>query len=145
MNVQYGSKAIDISHHKRHLSASRLGPIELDSLAVFGQLGISTYYPKAAILFFEKQMPRNVLLLSSGQVKLSMTSRDGKSLILRIADAGDLLGLHAVLTNTPYELTAETASPCMVLSVRKEKFFHFLQASGEFSMNVALNLAAEYQ
>jgi len=34
-----------------------------------------------------------------------------KTLIVRIAEAGELLGLHAVVTGKPYELTVETMQP----------------------------------
>src|SRR5438270_7948839 len=45
-------------------------------------------YPKAATLFVEGQLPRGVFILCSGKVKLSTSSADGRTLILRIAEAG---------------------------------------------------------
>ena len=47
-----------------------------------------------------------------GRVKLSTTSRDGKVLILKMAVPGETLGFSAVISGTPYEVTAETAGPC---------------------------------
>ena len=41
-------------------------------------------YPPGAVLFVEGQAPRGVYIICSGRVKLSTTSRDGKTLILRI-------------------------------------------------------------
>ena len=40
-------------------------------------------YPGGAVLFVEGQMPRGALVLCSGKVKLSTTSREGKVLILK--------------------------------------------------------------
>jgi hypothetical protein len=73
-------------------------------------------YPGAAILFVEGQMPRGAFILCSGKVKLSTTSRDGKVLIMiiKMAEAGEVLGLSAVISGTCYEVTAETAAPCQV-------------------------------
>src|SRR5947208_15309782 len=45
-------------------------------------------YPKGATLFVEGQVARGVFILCSGRVKLSTTSADGKTLIVRIADPG---------------------------------------------------------
>src|SRR5499427_7844760 len=68
-------------------------------------------YPKGAMLFIEGQMPRGVFVLCSGKVKLSTTSREGKTIITKISDAGDVLGLNAVISNRPYEVTAEMMEP----------------------------------
>ena len=75
-----------------------------------GASHLSTY-PGGAVLFVEGQMPRGALVLCSGKVKLSTTSREGKVLILKMAEAGEVLGLSAVISGTCYELTAETAGP----------------------------------
>jgi len=61
----------------------------------------------------------------SGRAKLSTTSRDGKTLIVRIAEAGELLGLHAVVTGKPYELTVEHAASQLNF-VRREDMLRFL-------------------
>jgi CRP/FNR family cyclic AMP-dependent transcriptional regulator len=57
--------------------------------------------PAAAILFVEGQMPRG-LVLCSGKVKLSTTSREGKVLILKTAEAGEALGLSAAISGQSY-------------------------------------------
>jgi CRP/FNR family transcriptional regulator, cyclic AMP receptor protein len=41
-------------------------------------------------------------------VKLSICATDGKTLILKIAEPGEVLGLSATVSGKPYELTAET-------------------------------------
>src|ERR1700694_6212342 len=48
-------------------------------------------YPKGATLFVEGQSPRGVFILCSGKVKLSTSSADGRSLILRISEPGEVL------------------------------------------------------
>src|SRR6266702_994517 len=42
----------------------------------------------------------------AGKVKLSTSSSEGKTLITKISDAGDVLGLNATISNHPYEVTA---------------------------------------
>jgi CRP/FNR family transcriptional regulator len=64
-------------------------------------------YPRGAIVFHEGNIARGVYVLSSGRAKVSISSADGKKLILRIARAGDVLGLYAGLTGRPFEATAE--------------------------------------
>jgi CRP/FNR family cyclic AMP-dependent transcriptional regulator len=88
-------------------------------------------YPGGAVLFVEGQMPRGGLVLCSGKVKLSTTSRDGKVLILKMAVPGDALGLSAVISGRPYELTAETAGPCQVNFIDRDSLMGHLDKYAE--------------
>ena len=67
----------------------------------------SRIYPKGAVVFREGNHAHGVYVLSSGRAKISISSADGKKLILRIAKSGDILGLYAGLTGRAYEATAE--------------------------------------
>jgi len=102
-------------------------------------------YPGGAVLFVEGQMPRGAFMLCSGQVKLSTTSREGKVLILKIAEAGDVLGLSAVISDTPYEMTAESSTPCQVNFVERESLIELIGKNGEAGLRSAEALSREFQ
>jgi CRP/FNR family transcriptional regulator len=67
----------------------------------------SRIFPRGAVVFHEGSVARGVYVLSSGQAKVSISSADGKKVILRLASGGDVLGLYAGLTGRPFEATAE--------------------------------------
>jgi CRP/FNR family transcriptional regulator len=104
----------------------------------------TTAYPKGAVLFVEGQAPRGVFILCRGRVKLSICSSDGKTLILKIAEAGEVLGLSASVSGKPYELTAETLDPCQVNFVKREDFLHFLRGHNDVCLRVAEQLSEKY-
>ena len=104
----------------------------------------TTAYPKGALLFVEGQAPRGVFILCRGRVKLSICSSDGKTLILKIAEAGEVLGLSASVSGKPYELTAETLSPCQVNFVKREDFLRFLREHNDVCLRVAEQLSEKY-
>jgi CRP/FNR family transcriptional regulator, cyclic AMP receptor protein len=104
-----------------------------------------TIMPAGAVLFVEGQSPRGLFVLCSGKVKLSTTSKDGKMLILKQAEAGEVLGLSAVISGTGYEMTAETASPCQVNFLGRQDFMTLLQNQSEVGMHAALWLSQEFQ
>jgi len=79
-----------------------------DALQTLESIKLTNTYPKGAVLFFEGQSPRGVFMLCRGRVKLSVCSADGKMLILRIAEPGEMLGLSAVVSDLLYKATAET-------------------------------------
>jgi CRP/FNR family cyclic AMP-dependent transcriptional regulator len=114
------------------------------ALMDFNTLKSSAIYPAGAVLFIEKQDPRGVFVLCAGQVKLSISSSEGKTLILRIAKPGEILGLMATMSNTPYEVTAETLHPCQVAFVRREDFLRFLAKHPEAYQGVVKQLSTLY-
>ena len=115
-----------------------------DALNDYDGIGVITSHTRGAKLFNEGDAARNVFVLCYGQVKLSATSRDGKTMILKIAGPGDVMGLSAVLANSAHEVTAEAIEPCQVKTVRKLEFVDFLGRHGIASMHAAQSLSGEY-
>jgi CRP/FNR family cyclic AMP-dependent transcriptional regulator len=104
----------------------------------------SATYPKNAILFVEGQEPRGVFVLCNGRVKLTAGSADGKSLILRIADPGEIVGLPGTISGKPYELTAEVLEPMQANFIPRETFLRFLREHGDAALRVAQILSEIY-
>jgi CRP/FNR family transcriptional regulator len=110
----------------------------------FQSVKSDSVYPEGAILFIENQDPRGVYVLCEGEVKLTISSSEGKTLILRIAKPGEVLGLMAALSNKPYEVTAETLHPCQIGFIRREDFIRFLTQHPETYQNVVTQLSSNY-
>jgi|SRR5579871_183712 CRP/FNR family transcriptional regulator len=115
------------------------------SLEELEKVKYASAYPQGAVLFVEGQAPRGVYMICSGRVKLSTTSRDGKTLILRIAQPGEVLGLHATVSGKPYELTGETLQPCQLDFIRRDDFLRFLQHHVDACLNAAQHLSQNCQ
>jgi CRP/FNR family transcriptional regulator len=111
-----------------------------DALQVLQSLKATSVYPKGAMLCLEGQPPRGVFILCTGRAKLSTTSAQGKSIILRIAEPGEVLGLTAAVSNTPYEATVETLEPSQANFIPQADFIQFLQNHVEIGMKVAQQL-----
>jgi CRP/FNR family cyclic AMP-dependent transcriptional regulator len=101
-------------------------------------------YPKGAMLFIEGQQPRGVFVLCAGKSKLSTSSREGKTIITKISDAGDVLGLNAVISNRPYEVSAEMMEPGQANFIPRESLLQFLKDHGEVALRVAEQLSRNY-
>ena len=107
-------------------------------------ISATAIYPKGAILFVEGQEPRGVFILCNGRVKLSASSADGKSLIIRIAEAGEVVGLPGTISGKPYEVTAEALEPTQANFIPRESFLQFLRDHGEAALRVAEILSDIY-
>ena len=112
-------------------------------LQTFDALTFTNIYPKGAILFSEGEMPRGIYQLCHGSVKLSITSEEGKTLITRIVEQGEALGMSATLSGNPSKVTTETLAPSQVNFVRRDDFLKFLDSTTVASANALRQLAAE--
>jgi len=116
-----------------------------DGLRSLGEASHITTYPSGAVLFVEGQEPRGIYVLCSGKAKLSTTSREGKVLILRIAEPGEVLGLSAGISGQPFELTAETTEPCQVNFIEREALIERIEKNGELGLHSSMALSQEFQ
>jgi CRP/FNR family transcriptional regulator, cyclic AMP receptor protein len=114
-----------------------------DSLEAFNRIKHAAIFPEHAVVLVEGQSPCGVFILCQGRAKLSTTSRDGKTLIIRIAVPGEILGLHAVVTGGRYELTVETMQPCQLNFVGREDMLRFLKDHADASLHATQHLARD--
>lgn len=106
---------------------------------------IEKTFTRGESIFVEGQMPQAIFILCSGRVKISVTSRDGKTMILRIAEAGDVLGLSAALNATENEVTAEAVDFCRVRAIRSRDFVDFLSHCPAAAMEATQCLLQEHR
>lgn len=104
----------------------------------------TSVYPKGSVLFAEGEQPRGVFIICSGRVKLTTSSLDGRTMILRLAEAGEVLGLSSTVGNRPYEVNGETLEPCQINTIRRDDFLRFITRHVDACMHSAESLAASY-
>lgn len=100
--------------------------------------------PRGAMLFGEGERPRGVFILCSGRAKLTATTTDGRSLIARIAEPGEVLGLSAVILGTPYEMTCEIIDAAEVTFVRRDELMSILGTTPSAAVEAATQLSSIY-
>jgi len=111
----------------------------LDTLKFMGA------YPKGALLFVEGEQPRGVFVLCHGRAKLTTSSSEGRSMIVKIVNAGEILGVSAAILGKPYEISAETLEASHVSFLRREDFLQLLSTYSEACMHAAQQLSAQCQ
>lgn len=114
------------------------------SLKALDSISSSAAYPKGSVLFVEGQDPRGVFVLCNGKVKLFGASTSGRSVIFRIAESGEIIGLPSTLSAKPYEVTAEVLEPTQANFIRRDDFLKFLREHGEAALRVAEMLSNIY-
>jgi CRP/FNR family transcriptional regulator, cyclic AMP receptor protein len=108
------------------------------------QAAVTTTYPAGVALFSEGQPPRGVFIVRRGHIKLSVSGSDGRTLILRIAEPGDLLGAASVISNREYEATGETQEPSEISFIRQSDLLRLMRMHGEIALWVTQHLSQDY-
>ena len=92
------------------------------TLAAMDAVKFTSFYPKGSTLFVEGENPRGVFVICSGRVKLTTSSSEGRTLIVRIAGPGEVLGASGAILGRPYELSAETLEPAQLNFIGRDDF-----------------------
>ncbi|HUX10589.1 MAG TPA: Crp/Fnr family transcriptional regulator [Terriglobia bacterium] len=92
--------------------------------------------PKHAKLLEEGQVPEGIFVLLHGSVKLFVSLKGGKTLILRVVQSGEVLGLSATMSTRPAEYTAETLSSTQFLYVPRKDFLGLFDRHPEICISV---------
>jgi CRP/FNR family transcriptional regulator, cyclic AMP receptor protein len=144
MNTPYGLEVIEDCIACPLLKDRVFCNLPKDALAGLDAISSNATYPKGAILFVEGQEPRGVFILCTGRVKLYGAAANGKSVIFRIADAGEIIGLPSTLSEKPYEVTAEALEPMQANFIPRDAFLGFLRHHGDAALKVAEMLSHIY-
>lgn len=144
MRAPYGLNILDnclaCPMREEHLFCN----LPLTAVQRLNEIRSTAIYPKSAMLFIEGQQPRGVFVLCSGRVKLSTSSSEGRTVITKISEAGDVLGLSATISNRPYEVTAEMIEPGQANFITRDALLHFMREYGEVALRVAEQLSRNY-
>jgi CRP/FNR family transcriptional regulator len=114
-----------------------------DALLDLNSCKQTSLYPSGAVLFVEGGPPEGLFILCSGQAKLVAGSKEGRSIILRVVEPGEVLGLSNVTSNTPYSVTAETLKSSQVNFIPRPDFLRILNSHAEVAHRVAEHLSME--
>lgn len=85
-----------------------------------------SFYKKNQIIFSQNSQAHVLYIICSGKVKLYQLSENGREQIVRMANAGDILGYRALLSNDRYTSSAETIEEANICVIPKEFFFNLM-------------------
>lgn len=133
-----------IRNTHNHPEGSPFGDLPPAVTHALETLTLTNEFPTGAILFTEGQEAKGIYIVRRGALKLSVCASDGRTLILRIVEAGEALGVAAVIAGRQYEATAEAQEPCEVTFLRQSDVLRMMRAHGEFALWVTERLSHDY-
>jgi CRP-like cAMP-binding protein len=100
-------------------------------------------YRRKQVLFYEGQAPTGLYCVSSGKVKLFKTGGDGRSLIVRTAKSGDIVGYRSLLAGESYNATAEMVEEGEVCFIDRATVVSMISHNPQLAMEVIKKLSHE--
>jgi CRP/FNR family transcriptional regulator len=90
---------------------------------------LDSLHRRGDVLFAEGEPARGVYILRTGRASVSISSTEGRVVTLRTAQAGDVLGLNAVLGNSSHEVTVKTLGPARVSCIPRAELVELIEKS----------------
>ncbi len=94
--------------------------------SAFESLLHASSYPANMVIFMEGEPATGIYVVLEGELRVSVSSKDGRHLNLRIARKTDILGLSSALAGGAYNVTAATLYPAKLAYVGRETLLAFL-------------------
>jgi len=104
---------------------------------------LSLVYPRGKVLFSEGEPGRGAFILRRGRATVSISSSEGRVVILRVAQACDMLGLHSVMGNLSYNTTAKTIESCRIDFIPRTALEELLESSQTATRAISQVLSRE--
>lgn len=101
-------------------------------------------YKKGEIIFREGAYPAGIFYITNGKVKKYKLDKDGREQIIYVANTGELLGYHAILSEDRYPDSAAALEESRIAFVPKEDFLYTLQLSDVLSRRLLKTLSHEF-
>lgn len=125
-------------------TGSILAELDQPSLQLLTAHQSEQTYKKGETIFREGTYPSGIYYIIQGKAKKYKTGKDGREQIIYVANAGELIGYHAVLEEERYPDSAATLEESVIAFVPKDDFLLTLQQSQVFSNRLLKTLSHEF-
>jgi CRP-like cAMP-binding protein len=101
-------------------------------------------YKKGEVIFREGAYPSGIYYIANGRVKKYKVDREGREQIIYVANTGELLGYHAILSGDSYPDSAAVLEESIITFIPKEDFLKAIDQSGILNRRLLKTLSHEF-
>jgi CRP/FNR family transcriptional regulator, cyclic AMP receptor protein len=118
-----------------------LGALNPKQSESFRACAVPRRFRKGHVIFHEGGVSDRVVALTSGRVKVSTTTDEGKEIVLAFRGVGDLLGELSAIDGSPRSATVEAIEPVEALALATADFRAFLLEHPEIALMLLQTLS----
>src|SRR5215470_19877442 len=116
---------------EQHFLFGKLSTGEIDSLIGYTRV---ERYPAGCEIFDKGSPGQSLMAVLRGSIKISSLSSDGKEVVFRIINAGEILGEIAALDGKERSADAAAMTDCELLVVNRRDFLRVLENRADLCM-----------
>jgi len=122
---------------RAHFLLSQMSKDELSQLASLSHL---MAFESGSSVFRKGDVDTGLMIVVSGCIKLSATSRGGKELLVNLVESGHIFGEIAVIDGKPRSYDATAVADSVILVVRRSDLLPFLKKRVELCLTFLTTL-----
>lgn len=126
------------------MTSTVLSALSEQEYAVLTRHQSQQQYCKGDVIFREGTIPSGIFLIRDGRVKKYKVDQMGKEQIIYVANPGELIGYHAVLSGERYPDSAAAIEDSMVSFIPADDFSGMLSKSIGFSRQLIKAMSHEF-
>lgn len=125
-------------------SESILTDLPAEELAMLTSHKMEQSFKKGEIIFREGAFPAGIFYIMNGKVKKYKTDKEGREQIIYVANTGELIGYHAILSQDRYPDSAAALEDSVISFIPREDFLRTLQQSSVLTNRLLKTLSHEF-
>ncbi|MGN6291470.1 MAG: Crp/Fnr family transcriptional regulator [Chitinophagaceae bacterium] len=125
-------------------SESILSDLPVTDLALLTSHKTEHVYKKGEIIFREGAYPAGIYYITEGKAKKYKVDKDDREQIIYVANTGELLGYHAVLSGDHYPDSAAALEESRIAFIPREDFLNTIQQSAVLNGRLLKTLSHEF-
>jgi CRP-like cAMP-binding protein len=125
-------------------SESILADLPINDLGMLLANKSEHIYRKGEIIFREGGYPTGIFYITDGKAKKYKSEQDGREQIIYVANTGELLGYHAVLSDGRYPDSATALEESRISFIPREDFLETLHQSDVLNRRLLKTLSHEF-
>jgi len=118
-------------------------PSLLHAIRASSNGNLISLHARGKVLFAEGEPARGLYILRTGRATVSIASSEGRVIMLRLAQPGDVLGLNSVLQNRSYDTTVKTLETCRPDFIARTELIDLMQQSHAIAQAILELLSRE--
>jgi CRP-like cAMP-binding protein len=118
---------------ERHFLFSQLKPSELDGVLA---LAVERKFSNGQVIFQKGEEGTSLMLVLQGRVRITVSSEEGKEIILNTIEPGEIFGEIALIDGKPRSADAMALGPCSLLAIQRGDFIPFLKQNPEIAVQL---------
>jgi len=126
-------------------SSSVLDSLSMEEMERLSVNMVEKLYRKGQVIFRENSYAYGIYFIKQGKVKKYKQDKEGNEQIIYVANAGEMIGYHAVLSSDTYPDSAAALEDSSIAFIPKEDFLSAVEWSPNLSNHLLKALSYEYK